>query len=533
MNLSKIVEHLAESNHSNVVVCFENAQVVRRTHSQVYLDVRIACAHLNQWGVKPGMRVGIRAANCYQWLVYDLALIETRAISVAFTDDFASADFQELIDKYSLSLLLVSSADTKANSRNSTVAFLDAENGDVQAIPNAPVFPDYDFENPGLVFSSGSSGRLKGLILNRLGIEASVDAFTQAVGPQHDDCLLLFLPISNFQQRLMYYSAFWYGFDLIVTDPTHLFRALKDIHPTILIAPPMLYEAFETRFSNLPLSKQRTAKIAGNIIRWLPRKTWRNNASKLFFKEVHKALGGRMRCMITGMAPIRRSTLTLFGLMQLPLFETYGITEFGSISLNLPGACKPGSVGRLLPGVKVEFADDGEIIARREHSLASGYFECSAAEESNTFIARGRVATGDIGRIDDEGYLHLLGRKKEIVITSGGEKIHPEIIEAEIESCPEVERAVVFKDADEFSLAAVVLPRRQNDLAVRERIEQAIEGINDRMPSMQVSRVVFTDIVFSRENGFLRPNLKLDRKRIARHFQPQAGPELVPATRSA
>lgn len=533
MNLSRIVEHLAENNRSNVVVSFENGQIVRRTHSEVYSDVRSACERLSQWGVKPGMRVGIRAGNCYQWLVYDLALIRNRAVSVAFTDDFASRDAQELIEKYELSLLLVPSTDCKAKATSSAVAYLDGDNGEVRAIPRNTVCPDPDFENPGLVFSSGSSGRLKGLVLNRRGIEASVDAFTQAVQPHHDDCLLLFLPISNFQQRLMYYSAFWYGFDLIVTDPARLFRALKDLGPTILIAPPMLYEAFETRFSNLPRSKQWAAKIAGSLIHCLPGQLWRRKAGKLFFREAHEALGGRMRCMITGMAPIRRSTLTLFSLMQLPLFETYGMTEFGSVSLNLPGACKPGSVGRLLPGVKVEFAEDGEIIAVREHSIASGYFECSPAEERATFIAKGRVATGDIGRLDKDGYLHLAGRKKEIIVTSGGEKIHPEILEAEIESCQDVARAVVFKEPEEPSLVGVILPRRHEDPAARARIEQVIENLNDRIASVQIGRVVFTDIVFSRENGFLRPNLKLDRKKIAHHFQPQAATEPVAAMRSA
>src|SRR5262249_42178402 len=139
MNLSTIVESLAENNYPNVVVSFENGQAVRRTHSDVYSDVKAACAQLNQWGVKHGMRVGIRAGNSYQWLVYDLALIETRAVSVAFTDDFVFTDAQELIDKYSLSLLLVSFTAFKAHSKNSAVAYLDAENEAVRAIPTGMV----------------------------------------------------------------------------------------------------------------------------------------------------------------------------------------------------------------------------------------------------------------------------------------------------------------------------------------------------------------------------------------------------------
>src|SRR5205807_6850097 len=197
---------------------------------------------------------------------------ELRALSVAFTDDFAGRSVDELIKKYSLSLLLVRGSEKahKNSLQAEAIAFIDAENDGIRAIDRPAAEADREFEHTGLIFSSGSSGKLKGIKLNRKGIEASVDAFTSAAEPHPGDCLLLFLPISNFQQRLMYYSALWYGFDLIVTDPTRLFRALKDLHPTILIAPPMLYEAFENRFYNLPSWKRWAARSAGSIIRMLP-----------------------------------------------------------------------------------------------------------------------------------------------------------------------------------------------------------------------------------------------------------------------
>ena len=124
-----------------------------------------------------------------------------------------------------------------------------------------------------------------------------------------------------------------------------------------------------------------------------------------------------MRFMVTGMAPIKRATLELFHLMELPLFETYGMTEFGGIALNTPRSSKLGSVGRLLPGVRVELAADGEVIAIREHRIAATYFECGAGEVEQTFISHDRVATGDVGRFDDDGYLYLIGRKKEMIVT--------------------------------------------------------------------------------------------------------------------
>jgi len=522
MDLRYLQARINEQKHSNSVFTFEKGQVVQRSHADVYSDVQAACSRLTAWGLRPGMRVGIFAPNCYEWIIYDLALTELRAVIVAFTDDFATTPAAELCDKYSLSLLLLSKASTRNEPETGIpIAYLDADNNDVKVIERGEPANDPDYDRVGCIFSSGSSGGLKGLSLNRRGIEASVDMFTQAVNPRHDDCLLLFLPISNFQQRLMYYSAFWYGFNLIVTDPNRLFRALKELHPTILIAPPTLYEAFETRFYNLPKWKRLLAQIIADATLAIPVASIRKRIAGRLFKELHEALGGRMRFMVTGMAPIKHSTLKLCQRMQLPLFETYGLIEFGSISLNLPGANKIGSVGRLLPGVHVKFAEDGEIIAHREHTIAFGYFECAPGESEKSFIGNGHVATGDIGRMDADGYLYLVGRKKEIIITSGGLKVHPEALEAEINACPDVKTSVVFRSPEHPSLVAVVLPNNPQEMDVKERIKSFIDTINARHSSVNIGKVIITAEVFTRENGFLRPNLKFNRKKIAQHFESQ------------
>jgi long-chain acyl-CoA synthetase len=521
MDLTKLVARLP-GRQKNSIFTFEKGRVVQRTHATLYSDVQAARTRLIACGVKKGDRVGIRAQNCYQWIVYDLALIELRAVSVAFTEDFASADARELCEKYGLSLLLVMASEASRHSSDVTfLACLDDESRPAKVIERDEPEADENFDRPWLIFSSGSSGGIKGITLNRKGVEAWVEAFSGAVVPRQDDCLLLFLPISNFQQRPIYYAALWYGFDFIVTDPARLFLALKQLRPTILIAPPALYEAFETRFYNQPKWKRVVAQAAGEAVRKLPVRTARERLARLIFKQAYETLGGRMRLMVTGMAPIKRTTLDLFGRMQLPLFETYGLVECGSVALNVPGAHKVGSVGRPLPGLRVELAEDGEIIVRREHMTALGYFECVEGESERTFIGDNRVATGDIGRFDEDGYLYLVGRKKEIIITAGGEKVHPEAIESLINSHPDVAKSVVLGSPSAASLFAIVLPKDPHDPAAKARIESFVESINEHRPSMSVGRVVFTEIMFQRENGFLRPNLKLDRKRIAEHFRPE------------
>jgi long-chain acyl-CoA synthetase len=499
------------------IVTYERGKVVRRDRATLRRDVEAARAQLASWGVEPGRRVGIRAPNSYRWLVWDLALIEQRAISVPFTEDFAGEAPRALCERYGLSLLLAGARDPDA----SFVAALDGDNAGVAPFPPAlerAREPDPDFDHPGLIFSSGSAGGTKGMVLSRRGIEASIDAFARVMGPRGDDRLLLFLPMSNFQQRLMYYAALWYGVELIITEPPRLFHALKDLAPTILIAPPTLYEAIETRVSNLPAGKRALAGALGAVAGALPGAAGRGLA-RAVFRDIHAVFGPRMRLMVTGMAPIKRSTLRLFRRMRLPLFETYGLVECGSVALNVPGAHRLGSVGRPLPGVRIELADDGEIFVAKDHLVTARYFECADGEQERTYVGPNRIATGDIGRVDRDGYLHLIGRKKEIIVTPGGEKVHPEAVEAELDACADVGKAVVFGTDGSAVLSAVVALRRADDDGARRRVQAHVEALNQRRSSMPIGRIVFTDVAFTRDNGLLRPNLKLDRKNIVARFR--------------
>jgi long-chain acyl-CoA synthetase len=521
-----------QGHPKNKVFTYEKGRIVEHSHAEVYEGVQRARKELEEWGVRPGMRVGIRAPNCYQWVIYDLACLELRAVTLGFTEAFAALTPAQLCDRYRLSLMLISAEEqARSAERLPYVAVLDGPNHGVCTITREDIASDPEFEHPWLIFSSGSSGGVKGLTLNRRGTEMSVHAFTEAVVPRADDLMLLFLPISNFQQRLMYYAALWYGFDVAITEPNRLFYALKDFRPTTLIAPPALFEAFETQFANMPPNKQAAAKILGSIARLVPLASLRRKLARAIFKDAHNAFGGRMRFMVTGMAPIKRSVLDLFHLMQLPLFETYGLSECGSVALNVLGAHRIGSVGRLLPGVRVEFAPDGEIVVIRDLMTAEGYFQSNGGESERTFIGGGRVATGDIGRFDKDGFLYLVGRKKEIIITSGGEKIHPEAVEAEIDACPDVAKSVVYGSDGAASLSAVVLPRDPTDLEAKRRIEGFINTMNQHHRAASIGNVVFTDTVFSRENGFLLPNLKLDRGRIGEFFRNEISDTAVLAAR--
>jgi long-subunit acyl-CoA synthetase (AMP-forming) len=235
------------------------------------------------------------------------------------------------------------------------------------------------------------------------------------------------------------------------------------------------------------------------------------------FKDVYAIFGGEMRLLISGMAPLNRDTIQFFDHLLLPLCESYGLAEAGSLTYRPPFSSKYGSVGKPLRGVTISFEQDGEIIVHRERFLTRRYFQCSAGENESTFLGIDRVATGDIGTFDSDGYLYLLGRKKELIVTPGGYKIHPEVLEGELNACGDIVQSVVFQKPGVSHLTCVVVPGqdRSEDAVrrIRKYVNAAMEG-----RKVRIGEIAIALEGFSRENGLLRPNLKLDRRGIAAKY---------------
>jgi long-chain acyl-CoA synthetase len=328
--------------------------------------------------------------------------------------------------------------------------------------------------------------------------------------------------MSNFQQRMMCYAALWKDFDIIITDYSQIFAAMEALHPTILIAPPILYQMMHTQFMKQPSWKKHPAMMMGAVLSLLPSETARLALARLLFNSFHKQLGSRMRCVITGMAPIGRNVAYFFRRMQLPLAESYGLVETGSLTYRSPASRQLGSVGFPLRGVTLLLDDDGEIIVQREHPLTSRYFQCAEGENERTFIGVGKIATGDIGKFDADGNLYLMGRKKELIITPGGYKIHPEIIEEEINRCPDIAHSVIFLRSSANHLTCVIALNEPGGDAAKARVRKLVATLTTTRKATQFVEVVFSDTPFSKENGMLRPNLKVDRRRVAANYNIQA-----------
>ena len=501
---------------------FERGRSASYPYPVLHSDVMRASERLRAWGVKPGMRVGIYAPNSYHWLIYDLALIELSAISVPFTDDFAGKVNQALLDRYNIVLLLIAKKDARLfPQKPAHIAFIDTDNDGIRAL-DLPLPDDADLaDQHSLVFSSGSAGGLKGLVISRRGVETTMPPVFEALGTHTDDRVMLFLPMSNFQQRNMCYSALWCDHDLIITDYTQLFAAMPALNPTILIAPPVLYQMLHAEYEKYPSWKKSLWSVQSSLLSLLPSASLRQELARVLFRDFYKQFGNRIRLLVTGMAPIRRTMGRFFDRLQLPLSESYGMVEAGSLTYRPPGSKEYGSVGKLLTGVNVSFEPDGEIIVSRDNPLTLRYFQCAEGENERTFVGPDRIATGDLGRLDADGNLYLLGRKKELLVTPGGLKVHPEVIEQELNECTDVAHSVFFLRPGAAHLTCVVdLVALAGDEA-RTRAAKFANSLPSAKKASQFVEVIFADEPFTAENGMLRPNMKIDRKAIeARYLKP-------------
>jgi long-chain acyl-CoA synthetase len=513
--LKSLVQRLADRPAKLIFVSSDTTADTVRTFDDLRLDIIRLAAYLRGIGVESGQRVGILAPNCYAWIAWDLAAIELGCVSVAFSQERSGESVESLIQRYSLTVMAVEPAwvtcdDLKAGAviPIDIAALPDSKRARARAALKDPA------ATHSLVFSSGTTGRTKGLIISRPGTEHLINLYGEAFGVNAGDRFLTFLPFANYQQRMTYYFCLHHGIDFVCVPTQKLFAALTAYAPTFMIAPPMFYESVHA----LSQSAHGRAIHAAAAAPDAP------------LSPAAAILGGRIRYLITGMAPIRRRTLEFFWSGGLPLFEAFGITEAGMVTWNKPGCVRVGTVGRPAESGSVSLTAAGEVIITRDARLSLGYFEASEEDQASTFISDVSVATGDIAQFDQDGFLCIVGRIKDAIITRSGEKFHPEPIESLIQGHGHVKVAVVMQNDTIPGTLAVVLPRDPADLEMTAQIRRHVELINEQLPvCQQVKTMVFTKDDFTIENGLRTGNFKLNRRAIRQAYLAERGAAILAA----
>ena len=457
---------------------------------QLLDEVDALTGKLSSAGIAKGMQIALQAPNCYEYVLWDLAAISLGAIIHAIPEDLPADKVALIGQKQSIALWVYEKEENVATHDHRIHL---ADTLTAATIPvNRHAQPVDDKDLHTRVYSSGSSGYLKGLNISRHGTELLVSDFISAFGLCDTDSHLIFLPLSNYQQRLSVYGCLWAGASIKVIHHTVVFQELGRYRPSFIIAPPAIYENVYNLFGRGPDAKEKLSTF----------------------------LGGNIRFMITGMAPIRKDILTAFNALGFNLLEAYGVTETGMIAWNTMKHQRIGSVGLPIHPDHVHFSDESEIIIRRPFPLSKGYFDSEASDSANTFLSDGAIATGDMGVLDEDGFLSLNGRKKEIIVTSGGAKFHPEELERSLSSVHVVKHSIVLMSKSDGRLVAVLVTDDDNDPHALASIDEGIQSVNAALPSYKsIHRRIVTKTAPSIENGMLTRNLKYDRKGIYRFFQ--------------
>lgn len=523
---------LPENNLSGALHFFDGRSVKVVSYQELLNDVRNLRERLQALGLQKDHCVGIRATNCYEWVVFDLAVVSLGCIFVCFPEEgIDDTDIEALADKYELSLLFVTNDFMKESWKDQRWIYgINNTNWDLE-LELRPTNQTGELKNRiegtdtfTLVFSSGTSGELKCLLLSKYGVQAPIDQFADQWGLKKGEGVLVALPMSIFQQRLMVYACLRKDANILMTTSAQLFRSLKVLQPSIILGPPALFETIEQRFAGDPNTNGTKTSLKEAFIALSPSSESRAKGFRELYAKQHNALGGNVRVLLTGSAPSKLSTLKFYKSIKLPIYQAYGMAEIGFISWNRPDANRMLSVGKPILPNTVSFEEDGGIIITVDKPQCNGYFGIDPETEKMTFLPNGSVATGDVGRLDKNGYLFITGRKKNIILLSSGIKVNPEKIEHFFENIPGTSRIVAI-GGDWVSGIALIVAVDPNETSqevtrIKSEVETMMSEYNKNKKSgEQIYSMIVTRTEFSVESGLVTRNLKTDRNAVMRYFE--------------
>ena len=523
-------------------------------------------------GVRKGDAFAIIGASRVEWALFDFALGSIGAIAAPIYANSSAKETGYILD-HSESIGVLCEDDVQRAKVESvrdeaprllhvlTYADLDdlAARGRAYAAehPNALREAGEAIEEDDLftyIYTSGTTGPPKGCMIshrNYYAMVAVVDDLPSFTGPE--DTMLLYLPLAHNFGRLMHLSGAYVGYAIaFLPDPLQAAAALPQVKPTVFPSVPRVYEKVHTavvaKFDAETGAKRKLIDWAlgvGREVSELRRAgkpvpgglAFKHRlADRLVYSKVKERLGGRLRLAISGGAPLSAEIAEFFHAIDILLVEGYGLTECTTAaSTNTHEAYRFGTVGRPLPGTEVKVADDGELLIRSE-TVFQGYYKDPEAT-AEVLGPDGWLRTGDIGEIDEDGFVLITDRKKDIIVTAGGKNVAPQNLENDLKTSKYVSQAMVVGDKRPYVAALITLdpdamaawaeerglPTDMAVLAdtaeVRELVQGIVDDVNaERSRYEQIKRFAIAGRDFTMENDELTPTLKLKRRVVTSHF---------------
>ena len=388
-----------------------------------------------------------------------------------------------------------------------------------------------------LIYTSGTTGPPKACMLtHRNLVTAALRVQTNL--EDGSDVILLFLPLAHTFGRLAHQAAAYSGSTVaFVAEATRVGEALGAVRPTILPAVPRIYEKIHAGVldqiesaggAKRSIGAGPSASAHGRAACDVPGSPvpallalQERLADKLVFAKVKQKLGGRLRVGVSGAAPLGIDVLEFFHSLGMLVIEGYGLTETASsLSVNDPDDYRFGTVGHAVEGCEVRLDADGEILVRSD-TIFSGYYKDPEATAA-AFTDDGWFRTGDVGEIDEDGFLKITDRKKDLIITAGGKNIAPQNLENALKASRFVSQALVVGDRRPYVTALITIDHAEVEATGRdpqELVQEIVDDVNrDRVRVEQIKRFAILPRDFTQEDGEVTPTLKLRRKIVHEHF---------------
>ncbi len=547
-----------------------------RSSRELFDEVRDLSLGLESIGVRAGDRVAILSDSRPEWTVVDLAVLTAGAVTVPVYATLPANQVGYIL-AHSGARVVVAADDgqaAKVREERQRLPALDT----VVVMDAGTDGPDDEFALPALIerghrrlmtenglgrtfkeraqaiepdalatiiYTSGTTGRPKGVMLSHRNFIANIVDVDRVIEITDEDTALSFLPLSHAFERMVVYLYLYKGATVAFAEAIEtLGRDVQRVRPTVMTGVPRVYEKLRARIIEAVAAAPRvrqalfawavgvghaaaTARLAGAAPGALTRLQL-PVADRLVLSKIRARTGGRLRFVVSGSAPLGREVAEFLYAVGLPVIEGYGLTETSPALTTTPlERARLGSVGVPLASVQLRIAGDGEVLARGPNVMV-GYYD--DPEATAAAIRDGWFHTGDIGRIDADGYLTITDRKKELIVTAGGKNVAPQPIEALLKRDPVVAEAVLIGDRRRF-IAVLLVPdfptlaqrvpaaagAGRDDLVkradVRAVFQPIVERANSELASFeQVKTFAILPAEFSVAGGELTPTLKVRRR---------------------
>ena len=534
---------------------------------------------LANWGIVKGDRIALLAENRWEWPVVDFATLVLGAVDVPVYPTLTAEQIAKLLIDSGARIAVVSSeaqyrkiAAIRGQTQLERILVMDqipglestlsvialssllenagatASGVDIERWLRSFAVKPQDLAT--VIYTSGTTGDSKGVMLTHGNIASNLNYSTQTFTWSPASSCISFLPLSHITARHLDYALFCYGATLAYCGNfDRLPAALTAIQPTVFVAVPRVYEKIRDVVQQRAATKPAVKKLFNwalttghrhrdEILRGQTPSSlrWRL-ADRLVFKKVKQAFGGRVRDYIAGGAPLGLATAGWFADVGIRIFEGYGLTETSPVlALNNARDHRMGSVGKPIETVECRFAPDGELLVRGPFVFAGYWKKPEATAEA--IEADGWFHTGDIGRQDEDGFLYITDRKKELIKTSGGKMIAPAPIESKLNDSALVANAVLVGDRHKF-LSVLIAPNFPaleslasekgiafssrselvNNPAVQAEYHALVHSVNEGLANFEtIKRFHLVADEWSIDSGELTPSMKLKRRVVAQRY---------------